>query len=121
MNDRFRFRVWSDLDKKFIPFHTEDLENCSECGYFTEQCTGFKDENGRLIYEGDIVRVFYDFFNGVFTEKEVVGPVVWKCGNWVVNGWFLNCAPEYDETHLESSFVEVIGNIHENSELLECE
>ena len=121
MNDRFRFRVWSDLDKKFVPFCIEDLETGPGCGYFTEQCTGFKDENGKLIYEGDIVRVFYDFFNGVFTEKEVVGPVVWKCGNWVVNGWFLNCAPEYDETHLESSAVEVIGNIHENPEMLEAD
>lgn len=120
MNDRFRFRCFDNDIQKFVV----GFRLCDDYKWpngIIEQCTGFKDENGRLIYEGDIVRVFYDFFNGVFTEKEVVGPVVWKCGNWVVNGWFLNCAPEYDETHLESSFVEVIGNIHENTELLEVE
>ena len=75
-----------------------------------EQCTGLKDENGKLIYEGDVVRVFYDHFNGSTEEVS---------GTWVVNNSFLNYAPEYDETHLESAAVEVIGNIHENPELLE--
>lgn len=134
MNDRFRFRAW-DKEKEIMCYEAEQTYDClrgsimsdsfgsllENENYIVEQCTGLKDENGKLIYEGDIVRVFYDHFDGDnFIEKEVVGPVVWKYGNWVVNGWFLNYAPEYDENHLESDAVEVIGSIHENPELLEA-
>lgn len=125
MNDRFRFRVPLYKNGKFDSFAYTGV---GEELFFVnmlldvkpfEQCTGLKDENGKLIYEGDIVRIFYDHFNGTFTEKEVVGPVKWECGTWVVNNSLLNHSPEYGETHLESSAVEVIGNIHENPELLE--
>ena len=135
--DRFRFRIW-DTEKKELIYDAENaydyMRPCSggkiieaDCfgdvlankRYIVEQCTGLKDENGKLIYEGDIVRIFYDHFNGTFTEKEVVGPVNWKCGTWIVNNSLLNHSPEYDETHLKSAAVEVIGNIHENPELLE--
>lgn len=131
MNDRLiEFRAWDKFEKKMISWD-ECLNNealipeilLNAVRYEPMQCTGLKDKNGTLIYEGDIVRVFYDHFDGNFTEREVVGPVVWECGAWVVKeeeiGWFLNQAPEYDETHWESAAVEVLGNIHENPELLE--
>ena len=119
MNDRFRFRCFdNDIQKFVVGFRLCDHYKWTNG--IIEQCTGLKDKNGKLIYEGDIVRIFYDHFNGTFTEKEVVGPVVWECGTWVVNNSLLNHAPEYDETHLESAAVEVIGNIHENPELLEA-
>lgn len=128
MNDRFRFRIpIYGADEKFKKFVYWNAENgfpaitCRKGDVFKqpEQCTGLKDKHGRLIYEGDIVRIFYDHFNGTFTEKEVVGPVKWECGTWIVNNSLLNHSPEYDETHLESASVEVIGNIHENPEILE--
>ena len=149
MNDRFRFRAWDkvcgrmlyNIQEAYDGGCVEDKEGepvedyisvCSfasffpyegqeENEYIVEQCTGLKDKNGKLIYEGDIVRIFYDHFNGTFTEKEVIGPVTWECGTWVVNNSLLNHAPEYDDMILESSAVEVIGNIHENPELLEME
>lgn len=134
-NNRFLFRAWHNPTKRMFdvycftdkhvfentldgvgtsPTNPANIEDC-----VLEQCTGLKDENGKLIYEGDIVRIFYDHFNGTFTEKEVVGPVKWECGTWIVNNSLLNHSPEYDETHLKSAAVEVIGNIHENPELLE--
>ncbi len=139
-NLRFRFRAWNTKthelkevtavilhpDQHGFSSTVEDKINCNLCyqpHLVLEQCTGLKDKHGRLIYEGDIVRVFYDHFDGNFTEREVVGPVVWECGTWIVKeeeiGWFLNQAPEYDETHWESAAVEVIGNIHDNADLLE--
>ena len=140
-NDRFRFRVWDKNGNSYISEKddadflylgengkltvglyngdADDIAYLKEEDSIIEQCTGLKDKNGKLIYEGDIVRIFYDHFNGTFTEKEVVGPVKWECGTWAVNNSFLHHSPEYDETHLESAAVEVIGNIHENSELLE--
>lgn len=128
MNDRIiEFRAWDKFEKKMIDWD-ECLKNevlipeilLNSERYEPMQCTGLKDKNGRRVYEGDIVRIFYDHFNGTFTEKEVVGPVKWECGTWVVNNSFLHHSPEYDETNLESASVEVIGNIHENPELLEA-
>jgi uncharacterized phage protein (TIGR01671 family) len=119
MKDRFRFRIW---DKK-----SEDwVESMSMCnfGFLTmqngtdieedgfneddllvEQCTGLKDKNGRLIYEGDIVR----------THLKRIGKVFWNEMCW--------CYRTLDNVGctyiMETYDVEVIGNIHENPELLE--
>lgn len=136
-NNRFLFRAWDKSFQKYCENVIVSTINGEITVYgrlvngntalipptrvVLEQCTGLKDENGKLIYEGDIVRIFYDHFNGTFTEKEVVGPVKWECGTWIVNNSLLNHSPEYDETHLESAAVEVIGNIHENPALLEAE
>ena len=75
MNDRFKFRVWDNLCKRYDDLHAIYLaQSGSVCypivdigitypsedsEYIVEQCTGLRDRNGRLIYEGDIVR--YNF------------------------------------------------------------
>lgn len=71
------------------------------------QYTGLKDRNGREIYEGDVVR-FLDADDKVKNEEVRFGeggftPVVEIC--WMAD--------------IEGMFVEVIGNIHDNPELLE--
>lgn len=71
------------------------------------QYTGVKDKNGREIYEGDVVR-FLDADNKVKNKEVRFGgggftPVVEIC--WLAN--------------IEGMFAEVIGNIHDNPELLE--
>ena len=78
------------------------------------QFTGLQDEKGVDIYEGDILKYKY-----MFQDKMSTSEVVW---NDERNGFYLYSEREEQffvlETELKKQF-EVIGNIYENSELLE--
>lgn len=74
------------------------------------QFTGLLDKNEKEIYEGDIVcgKMFYD--RDAEPEK-IVGTVVFQDGAFQLN---------IDDMNVEHYFeLEIIGNIHENPELLE--
>lgn len=129
--DRFRFRVW-DTEKKEMIYGAElaydYMRPCpggkiieADCfgdvlenkRYIVEQCTGLKDKNGRMIYEGDIIQ--HDTAAG-----PKCWPVVFKNGCFVLpyesgEAWLgkvIEHCP-YD------SGVVIAGNIHENPEMLE--
>lgn len=129
-NDRFRFRVW-DTEKKELIYDAENaydyMRPCSDgkiieadCfgdvleskRYIVEQCTGLKDKNGELIYEGDIIAVANGSINGNVCISK--WEVVWKEkeGRYSVPLWVAD-KPDF------SHYVKVLGNIHENPELLE--
>lgn len=77
--------------------------------------SGVRDGTGEFIFEGDIVEVH---FTGPLQMNVLKGKVVFLEGAWlVVNDVKKTASPLWSETNK----VTIIGNIHENSELLEGE
>ena len=79
------------------------------------QYTGLKDKNGKEIYEGDVVRIWADpkDYNG-YKGHNYIGIVEW---DEFILGFILS-----DGHGLKDfEFIEIVGNIYENPELLNKE
>jgi uncharacterized phage protein (TIGR01671 family) len=149
MNDRLKWRMWSTHAGRYFD-ETNDamLENVFECmkqqicydcqnpvfrkiydriaynhiadGMVFEQCTGLKDKNGKLIYEGDYVRAINQ---DTKDRPDLQIGHIWvdelNC-RWIKFAkeelsWNDFCSLiDYDAT-LE---IEVIGNEHKNADML---
>ena len=120
MNDRLNFRAFyqGNFIYKTVTdanYYTADgkciaLANTLPNTLIWQQCTGLKDRNGKLIYEGDIVKT--EWF-----DEMTIYQVVWdeKMACFCFDGkdiFYL-----FDD--LPADVTEIIGNIHENPELLE--
>ena len=80
------------------------------------QCTGLKDKNGKLIFEGDIVK--YIISDGQ-TAGEEISAVSWS--EYGYYPWMNEYECEGCDLYCTVSEMEVIGNIFDNPELLEVE
>ncbi len=130
-----KFRAW-DKDGKIMVFSmdgfVEDFDVfsigdwCNKAGYELMQYTGLKDVNGKEIYEGDVVE-WDDNSKGRWRRRCVVG---WEQSHYTLNGYFYDANIKGSKRHaIEFSFgsfmyesdgeLEVIGNIHEHSQLME--
>lgn len=152
MKDRFKFRAWDgermiNFDTFSIhwkkvrgkdpePYITFENSNLSDKPvklgkYVDMQCTGLKDKNDTLIYEGDICRnddglFIIEFGRFIYDDGEyshsLYGPYARVLKN--ISGCLYpeNCIPllEYPFWGFEEKCKsEVIGDIHRNPELLE--
>lgn len=121
-----KFRAWDKKQKKMLygvsigtikvcdenaPFISHEFSYSEDCIF--EQYTGLKDKNGKEIYEGDIVKIYRGRkLDGVFLVQ-FDGP----------NGEYVWCKNEDIDSARYGGFPYwakylVIGNIHENPELL---
>lgn len=134
MNDRFKWRMWSTHAGRYFDENNDAmLENVFECikqqicydcqnpvfrkiydriaynhiedGMVFEQCTGLKDKNGRLIYENDLIKIDDDV--AVINWSDYYARFMLESSEDIF---------DFETTYAEEC--EVIGNIHENKELL---
>jgi uncharacterized phage protein (TIGR01671 family) len=145
MNDRFRFRLWDEVDNKMIHdvhdatsillervgmavlkpakigFGNEAYKNAS---LIPMQSTGLRDKNGVLIFEGDIVEWSYDkkmTFRGVIEyhimtlESQDLPP---RHVGFIINGIDSKFGNYFTDIPFDS-IIKVIGNKFQNPELLE--
>ena len=129
-----KFRAWDIFSKRWVT-HDEwlniipckatmiGLPSIFEMGsddYIMEQFTGLKDKNGKEIYEGDVVKTQYEDLMGII--REVTGVVEIRPLQVILD--FPNdgiTVPMKAFDNDDSDDFKVIGNIHENPELLEGE
>ena len=85
--------------------------------YRFEQPTGLKDKNGKEIYEGDIIEEEIDF-NSKMTDGTFRYKVCWDDTTlcWSINN--IGNESIHDELWETNSSRRIIGNIHENPELI---
>ena len=104
-------------DKKRTAILVNDKDSYDECEVDPEtvgQFTGLMDKNGAEIYEGDILKWEKDglmyvvkFWYGMFYAS------VKECNEDILGGFPLHALTEYEDRKCE-----IVGNIHDNPELL---
>jgi uncharacterized phage protein (TIGR01671 family) len=119
-----KFRAFNTIDKVMIEdlnaphlYHGRLIHDIYD---ILMQFTGLKDRNGVYIYEGDIIK----------NQRGRTGQVVWHEYSAGFDSEFISDDGTWPNPSIDKAFgfqcsmwsshVEVVGNIHQNKELLEC-
>ena len=127
----YSIRKDSDDEVSFVFAHYESDESWEDNHRVLEQYTGVDDANNIPIYEGDIIRGLFTADEGLTLDGDRIpyfGQVEW-CSQSNCLGWYVESQDggmfELEQCHakisLDNITGEVVGNIHENPELLEAD
>jgi len=126
--DRYKFRVWHKLDRCYFDPHVRGWKYNVISGQWyvngmnvtdrviMEQSTGLKDKNGKEIYEWDLIGG-YDPYSAKY--KHVCAVNFSDGAFWSSTKSLILVDYIHDFFELNNLEIEVIGNIHDNPELLE--
>ncbi len=120
MQDRFRFRAWNTQTKimkevsqisfddkqiaEYAPNDKVSIHLNFQPHFILMQCTGLRDKNGKLIFEGDIVK----------DDHAALHQVKWCYNCFALYPLFKNGYT----IGIVNDEIEIIGNIYEHPELL---
>jgi len=112
-----KFRSWNTGIKEMLHF---GLDNCCKVIHLRKQniimqFTGIMDNNCKEIYEGDIIKLTTTY-NKV--DIEHIAKVVFEKGTFILGATTM-CDSYMTFIEVDSEWdLEIIGNIHENPELI---
>lgn len=141
MSREIKFRAWDKDEKRMLEVYRIGFDGpidgaqvycylddrgakgskecfCDGDGLTLEQFTGLKDRNGQEIYEGDILA----WHSNIYRKHDWVGLVLYRGAGFAVQESDKSySSPDWLETacNKDANIIEVVGNIHENPELLE--
>jgi len=107
---KLKFKIWDSIaNVMYDPFELKEIMINKKAPnmakhYIYLQFIGLLDKSGKEIYEGDIIKA-------IVNDEEFIGRIVWDsgCFNWVKQN-----GVEYQLGNLQTTEIEVIGNIYEN-------
>lgn len=138
MNRKIKFRAWLPNIKKMTYEHTVEeltkgnlwnMDGETNCSIIWLQYTGLKDKNGKEIYESDIVKANdyvgivkygeFDIYKMIREQSDEAADLLTCTSGY---GWYISFqdGTDYLFDNNTEEWLEVIGNIYENPELLEA-
>jgi len=119
-----KYRAWDTKEKRYLLYASYLILNWNNGKvfdrtigdytdrYIFEQFTGKQDKNGKNIYEDDICKITR------FENQFIIGKIYFGSGSYCITDGVAICSTN-ELSHIKSNIIEIIGNIHQNKELLE--
>ena len=120
-----KFRIWDKIYKAM--FQVSDISwacdgsivyinGCLADNFILMQSTGLPDRNGKEIFQGDIIS--FSIFDWQDDDKQYTGVVTFEDGAMIIKKDEIDYL-DLSYVYYQDDEMEIIGNIHENPELLE--